>query len=101
MSVQLLQKKDTEIIQKPGSITSSYENELWNFDITDMTQKFATFNSNYRYILTCIDVFSRKAYGQPMKNYKKNDCLDALKKIIACGNKPVCVFFRHTQELHS
>ena len=91
ISVQLLKKKD-KIIQKPGSITSSYENELFQMDITDMTAKFSSFNSNYRYILTCIDVFSRKAYGQPMKNKKIPDCLDAFKKIIAGKNKPVCLF---------
>ena len=91
ISVQLLKKKD-KIIQKPGAIVSSYENELFQMDITDMTQKFASFNSNYRYILTCIDVFSWKVYAQPIKNKKIPDCLDAFKKIISGGNKPKCLF---------
>ena len=41
--------------------------EAFQMDIFDLS-KYKSSNSNYKYILACIDVFTRKAYAKPMKN---------------------------------
>ena len=45
-------------------------NELWAIDLLDYSRRYITVNRNFRYALIVIDVFSRFAYGVPMK--KKN-----------------------------
>ena len=91
VNVQLLKKKDNKIKKTQGAITSTYINELWNIDICDMTAKFSKYNSNYRYILLCIDIFSRKAFGVIMKSKRIDECISAFKKIIF-GNKPISLY---------
>ena len=41
--------------------------ELWQMDLADM-QPLATENDGYRYLLVCIDVFSKFAWIIPLKN---------------------------------
>ena len=91
-SVQLLKKKDNNMNKKQGAITSTYINELFQMNIGDMTAKFSKYNSNYRYILLCIDIFSRKAFGVIMKSKRIDECISAFKKIIFGNNKPVSLF---------
>ena len=50
-----------------GHIVAYHLNELWQMDIFDLS-RYRLFNKHYKYILACIDVFSRKAYIQPMIN---------------------------------
>ena len=50
-----------------GHIVAYHLNELWEMDIFDLS-RYRLFNKHYKYILACIDVFSRKAYIQPMIN---------------------------------
>ena len=50
-----------------GHIVAYHLNELWQMDIFDLS-RYRLFNKHYKYILACIDVFSRKAYIQPMLN---------------------------------
>ena len=92
VNVQLLKKKDNKIKKTQGAITSTYINELFQMDICDMTAKFSKYNSNYRYILLCIDIFSRKAFGVIMKSKRIDECISAFKKIIFGNNKPVSLF---------
>ena len=49
-----------------GHMTAFKENELWNVDIYDMTA-WQKGNDGYKYYLVCIDVFTRKAYGEIME----------------------------------
>jgi IS30 family transposase len=44
-------------------------------------------NDGYSYIVTCIDVFSRKGYAVPMKTKSKIDVINAFKFIFK-SNKP-------------
>ena len=59
----------------------------WQADLCDM-QKLATYNEGYRYILTCIDVFSKFAWGIPIKDKKPTSTRDAFMKILKGGRKP-------------
>ena len=89
---QLLKATKKKSQKKLGTITALYENELWQLDIFDLS-KFAKSNSNYQYILCAIDVFSRKAYCQPMKNKDVPDNMKAFDLITSSGKlKPRSLF---------
>jgi hypothetical protein len=88
---QLLKTTKKKSRKKLGTITATYENELWQLDIFDLS-KFAKFNSNYLYILCAIDVFTRKAYCQAMKNKDAPDCIKAFENMISSGDVPHSLF---------
>ena len=46
----------------------------------------ARYNSNYRYILICIDVFSRKAFAEPVKRKTGKQVGDAIEQIFIKSN---------------
>jgi len=89
----------TQLYKKPIRIKSyfpisaSYKNEIIQCDICDLSD-IASANHNYKYLLVCIDVFSRFLYTFPMKNKDSNtvkDCMyDCIKEthpqIINCDN---------------
>jgi hypothetical protein len=50
-----------------GHIVANLVNELWQMDIFDLS-RYEKRNDGFRYLLVCIDVFSRKAYVKAMKN---------------------------------
>jgi len=64
--------------------TRSYKtsgiNELWQLDLTEMIP-YAKVNKGYKYILTCIDVFSRFGRAIPLKSKKGEDVAKALATI--------------------
>ena len=41
--------------------------DLWQIDLADM-QNLAKFNQKFRYLVTCIDVFSKYAWVIPIQN---------------------------------
>ena len=94
-----LDKQEQEQIFKPppakrkkdfGSITSLMINETWQIDI------FCVFNfvkdykfSPFKYAFCAIDIFSRKAYGIPMKNKDIVNTSKAMQQIIKqAGQSP-------------
>jgi transposase InsO family protein len=50
--------------------------------------KYSHWNSGYKYLLCCVDVFSRKAFVLVIK--KKSDTTEAMSKILA-KNKPILI----------
>lgn len=57
-------------------------NEQLQCDLVDMTQKIANKNDGNRYILTCIDILSKRAYAEPVKRKTGNDVANAFDKIL-------------------
>ena len=57
-------------------------NDTWQMDLCDM-RSLKYENDNYQYILTIIDVFSKKAYAIPLKNKTGNSVFIALKNVLA------------------
>ena len=55
-------------------------NEIFAADLVEM-QKFAKLNKRYRYLLTCIDIFSKFAWVIPLKDKKGITIKNALQKI--------------------
>ena len=80
--------------------------ELWQMDLADM-QSMQKFNDGYRYLLVCIDVFSKYAWVVPLKNKTGPSLVEAFKIILASGRKPEKImtdqgtefFNRHFQAL--
>ena len=54
---------------------------LWQTDLVEMIS-YANVNKGYRYLLTVIDVFSRKAWARPIKRKTGTNITDAFKDII-------------------
>lgn len=61
--------------------------DLLQADLVDM-QEFKTSNKNFKYILFAIDVFSKVAYGEPLKSKSSEDVYVAMKKILQRCVKP-------------
>ncbi len=71
-----------------NSIPITSINKVWEADLADLF-KFQRYNDGYRYILGCIDSFSRKLYVRPLKTKRAADMVSALKEIFAeAGTKP-------------
>lgn len=63
-------------------------NDLWQSDLVDL-QKLSKHNDQIKYLLTTIDVFSKKAYVQPLKSKNSTAIIEAYKNIFAnSGCKP-------------
>ena len=55
-------------------------NEIFAADLVEM-QKFAKLNKGYRYLITCIDIFSKFAWVIPLKDKRGITIKNALEKI--------------------
>ena len=73
-----LSRNTNHIINKP--ILATAPNERWCIDLIDM-QRYETQNKNYRYILTCIDYFSRYTWAVAIKKKESVDVSEALEQI--------------------
>lgn len=60
--------------------------QLWQADLTDLP-KFVSYNRGHRYILFCIDVFSRKAYASALKTKTSTEVSKALQDIFKKHNR--------------
>jgi hypothetical protein len=64
-----------------GHLVSYSPNDWWQFDIFDLT-RYEKKNDGYKYLLACVDVFTRKAYVEPMKEKNAQACTEALKTVL-------------------
>lgn len=61
---------------------------IWEIDLIDV-QSLKKFNSNYRYMVTCIDVLSKQAWCIPMKDKSAETLVKAFQQILKeSGRKP-------------
>jgi hypothetical protein len=82
LEYQLLKQKHKATRKnKLGHLTATFENEIWQIDIYDLS-KYETTNSHFKYIFAVVDIFTRKAYIKPMKHKFMEDTTEALKSII-------------------
>ena len=56
-------------------------NDLWQMDLMEMIP-YAKINKGYKYILTCVDVFTRFARAAPLKNKTGKETASAISKLI-------------------
>jgi transposase InsO family protein len=65
--------------QKP--IFATFANEKFGCDLVDMN-RYKSHNGQYRYILTVVDFFSRKAFAEKLKHKTVESVIEAFDKII-------------------
>ena len=87
-------KQDTYTLHKPirhhfrrNRVIVGGIDHQWQMDLADM-QSMQKFNDGYRYLLVCIDVFSKYAWVVPLKNKTGLSLVEAFKIILASGRKP-------------
>ena len=91
---QLLMKQDAYTLHKPvrrnfkrNRVIVGGIDQHWQMDLADM-QSMQKFNDGYRYLLVCIDVFSKYAWVVPLKNKTGPSLMNAFKVILSSGRKP-------------
>lgn len=82
-----LHKKVTKVKDFRQVVTAGID-DVWAMDLVDMGTSELKVNKNKRYMLTCIDCFSRYAWAIPMESKSESSSLDAFKTILASGRKP-------------
>ena len=55
--------------------------DLFQIDLVDLSS-LASFNDGMRYLLTCIDVFSKRAWAVPVRRKSARDVVEAFQKIL-------------------
>lgn len=74
-----LHKKTRRQIQ--GHIVAYCKDCLWFADLLDMSN-YSRQNKGYKWILLCIDTFTRKAYAQPLKRKTKDSVKEGFEAIM-------------------
>jgi len=54
--------------------------EQWQMDLVDLS-KLSRYNSSYKYILVCIDIFSKYAWIVPLKSKSASELKEAIQTI--------------------
>ena len=71
-----------------GHILAFSKNSLWFADLLDL-QNFSRGNKGYRYILLCIDVFTRMGYAQPLRAKSQVKVKEGLASILSHVKTPI------------
>ena len=61
--------------------------DLFQIDLADLVN-ISSHNDGYRYLLTCIDVFTKRAWAVPTKTKTGREVSRAFEKILTDGYKP-------------
>ena len=87
----LEEKKEVQVLrqkvktQHQGALVASFPNEIWQMDIF-ILEKYFESNNGFKYILACVDIFTRKAYCMPLKR-KTSDAVATGLRVIIMENK--------------
>ena len=65
---------------------------IWEADLMDM-RSIKSYNDGYSYVLTVIDVISKYAWAEPIKDKTSRNVADAFARILSRSNgrKPICL----------
>lgn len=87
-SYQIHRRVRRHPVVKPIVVTTP--NQHWQMDLISMAEPtMVHMNNGMTYCLTVIDVFSKKAWAEPLKSKHAREIVKALKKVIAeAGVKP-------------
>lgn len=85
---EYVSKQDAYTLHKPRRIRfarrKTYSKgiaDLYQIDLVDLST-LSTFNDGVRYLLTCIDVFSKRAWAVPVRTKSGRDVTEAFEKIL-------------------
>lgn len=62
--------------------------EQWDCDLIDFTN-VSKHNDSFKYVLICIDIFSRYVWLQPLRSKKAPDVVAGFEKIFESGRRPL------------
>ena len=89
-----LQSKDTYTLHKPvrynfprNRVIVTGIDDQWQADLVDISS-LARFNKGYKFLLTCIDVFSKFAWVVPLKNKSGETLVNGFQSILDLGRSP-------------
>jgi hypothetical protein len=89
-----LASQKTYTIHKPvrkkflrNQVIAYSKDSLWQMDLVDVS-KLAFDNKGIKYLITCIDVFSKFAWCIPIKNKNSDSVIEGFKHILDSGRKP-------------
>jgi len=74
--------------------------DLYQIDLADVSN-LSPFNDGMRYFLTCIDVFSKRAWAMPIKTKSAHSVADAFEKIVSEGTCNMVQSNKGTEFLNS
>ena len=89
-----LQSKDTYTLHKPvrfnfprNRVIVTGIDDQWQADLVDISS-LARFNKGYKFLLTCINVFSKFAWVVPLKNKTGEALVNGFQSILDLGRSP-------------
>ena len=89
-----LQSKDTYTLYKPvwynfptNRVIVAGIDDQWQADLVDISS-LARFNKGYKFLLTCIDVFSKFAWVVLLKNKTRESLVNGFQIILDTGRSP-------------
>ena len=71
---------------KKRKVYSAFKDNIWGADLADM-QVISKFNKGFRFLLCVIGIFSKYAWGVPLKNKKGVSIVNAFQSILKKSNK--------------
>ena len=96
-----LKSQDTYTLHKPvpknyvrNRVVVGGIDDLWQADLVDL-QSLSKYNDGYKYLLACVDIFSKFAWAVPLKSKTGKVITTAFQSIIENGRKP---FYLQTEE---
>ena len=81
-----LHKPILKNIQRNKTIVAGIDDQ-WQADLADLSS-LQKYNNGYKYLLTCIDIFSKFAWIVPLKNKSGKSICEAFKEIFQEGRIP-------------
>ena len=89
-----LQSKDSYTLHKlvwynfqRNRVIVTGTDDQWQTDLVDISS-LARFNKGYKFLLTCIDVFSKFAWVEPLKNKTGESLVNGSQSILDLGRSP-------------
>ena len=87
-----LRSKDTYTLHKPVRynflrVIVTWIDDQWQADLVDISS-LARFNKEYKFLLTCIDVFSKFAWVVPLKNKSGKNLVNGFQSFLNLGRSP-------------
>ena len=72
-------------LRSDGRVTASRENEIFQADLIDYSKRTA---EGHRFILTVVDVFSRRLWVEPLASKQPAEVVKALERILRSSGRP-------------
>ena len=91
----IMEEAAYQLHKKPRTTVKAHmvafrKNQIWLADFVDMSN-YSRDNHGFKWILLVIDVFTRRAFGEPMKSKEAANVLRAFKKIVKDQYRTDCL----------